>query len=165
MFPKLAGEKTIYDYARSDAYPLARILDLADKTSDRNPAHLPAFVAALEDSHPIIRYWAATGCLILQSKAEPAKAKLFALLHDEWPDVRVVAAEALAHLGGQEAAVKAIADVLKTGNVHEALAAQNTLDFLWQAGLIRLAQAQDLVRDLRFSEPGDRIPRYLLNQP
>lgn len=165
MFAKLAGEKTIYDYAQSDAYPLARILDLVDKTSDRNPAHLPAFVAALEDSHPIIRYWAATGCLILQSKAQPAKVKLTALLNDEWPDVRVVAAEAIAHLGEQDAAAKTIAAVLKSGNVHEALAAQNALDFLWQAGHVSLAQAQDLVRDLKFREPGDRIPRYLLSQP
>lgn len=165
MFPKLAGGKTIYDYARSGAYPLARILDLADKASDRNAAHLPAFVAALDDPHPVIRYWAAAGCLILADKAEPAKAKLRELLNDEWPDMRVVAAEALAHLGEREAAVKTIADVLTTGNLHEALAAQNALDFLWQAGFVPLVQAQDLVRDLKFGEPGDRIPRYLLSQP
>ncbi|MBE0545954.1 MAG: sulfatase-like hydrolase/transferase [Verrucomicrobia bacterium] len=165
MFPKLAGEKTIYDYAQSDAYPLARILDLADKASDRNPTHLPAFVAALDDPHPVIRYWAATGCLILQSKAESAKANLRALLNDEWPDIRVVAAEAIAHLGEPAAAVETIATVLQTGNTHEALAAQNALDFMRQAGFVPLAQARDLVRNLKFSEPGDRIPRYLLNPP
>lgn len=165
MFLKLAGEKTIFDYAQSDAYPLARILDLADKASDRNTTHLPAFAVALDDPHPVIRYWAATGCLILQTKAESAKAKLRTLLNDEWPDVQVVAAEALAHLGEQETAVKTIAAVLKAGNLHEALAAQNALDFLWQAGHVPLSQAQNLVRDLKFGEPGNRIPRYLLNQP
>jgi arylsulfatase A-like enzyme len=165
MFAKLAGERTIYDYAQSDAYPLARILDLADKASDRNTSHLTAFTAALDDPHPVIRYWAATGCLILQSKAEPAKAKLRTLLNDEWPDVQAVAAEAIAHLGENDAAVNTIAAVLKNGNLHESLAAQNALDFLWQAGLVPLAQAQELVRDLKFSEPGDRIPRYLLSQP
>jgi N-sulfoglucosamine sulfohydrolase len=165
MFPKLAAEKTIYDYAQSKAYPLERILDLADAASDRNPAHLPAFIAALDDPHPVVRYWAATGCLILAGKAAPAKAKLRALLTDEWPDVRVVAAESLAHLGEKDAAVKAIAAVLKTGNPHEALAAQNALDFLRESGHVPLAEAQALVRGLKFSEPADRIPRYLLGLP
>jgi N-sulfoglucosamine sulfohydrolase len=165
MFPKLAGEKTIYDYAQSDAYPLQRILDLADKASDRNPAHLPALIAALDDPHPVVRYWAATGCLVLQDKAGSAKEKLRQRLSDEWPDVRVVAAEAVAHLGETAAAVEALAAVLKSGNLHEALAAQNALDFLQQAGLIPLSQAQDLLRGLSFSEPADRIPRYLLSKP
>jgi hypothetical protein len=40
------------------------------------------------------------------------------------------------------------------GIAHASLAAQNALDYLWQAGLIRLRQAQDLVRDLKFAEPG-----------
>jgi N-sulfoglucosamine sulfohydrolase len=165
MFPKLAGDKTIYDYAQSDAYPLARILDLADQASDRNVAHLPAFIAALDDAHPVIRYWAATGCLILAKDAAPAKAKLRALLNDEWPDVRVVAAEALAHLGEAAAAAAAIAAVIKTGNPREVLAAQNALDFMWQAGTISLAQAKELVRDTKFAEPADRIPEYLLGLP
>lgn len=165
MFARLAGDQTIYDYAQSPAYPLARILDLADQASDRNAANLPAFLAALDDAHPIIRYWAATGCLILAEKAAPARAKLRARLDDEWLDVRVVAAEAIAHLGEREAAVETIAAVLKTGNAYEVLAAQNALEFMWQAGTVTLAQAQSLVRDVKFSEPADRIPRYLLAQP
>jgi arylsulfatase A-like enzyme len=162
MFVKLAGEQTIYDYAQSDAYPLERILDVADKASDRDAAHLPAFLAALDDPHPILRYWAATGCLILQEKAAPAKGKLRERLKDEWADVRVVAAEALGHLGESQAAVKTIQAVLTSDNLYEALAAQNSLDYLRQAGRVPLAEAQDLVRGLKFSEPGDRIPKYLL---
>jgi arylsulfatase A-like enzyme len=165
MFPGLAGDKTIYDYAHSDAYPLERIVELADKASDRNAAHLPAFIAALDDPHPIVRYWAATGCLILQDQAEPAKAKLRERLSDDWADVRVVAAEGIARLGEQEAAVKTIEAVLKSGNLHEALAAQNSLDFLREAGHVSLARAQELVRGLKFGEPADRIPRYLLELP
>lgn len=165
MFTKLAGDKTIYDYAQSQAYPLERILDLADKASDRNAANLPAFLTALDDPHPVVRYWAATGCLILGDKAGAAKTKLRARLDDEWLDVRVVAAEAVALLGEREAAAQAIARVLAKGNAHEVLAAQNALDFMWQAGTIPLAQAKELVRDTKFAEPGDRIPRYLLAQP
>lgn len=164
MFEKLAGDKTIYDYAQSKAYPLERILDLADKASDRNAANLPAFITALDDPHPVIRYWAATGCLILQDKAASAKAKLQARLADEWADVRIVAAEALAYLGEKKAAVEIVAHVIKTGNFYEALAAQNTLDFMWKAGHVTLAAAQEIVRDQQRDEPADRIPRYLLSQ-
>ena len=162
MFPRLAADKTIYDYAQSDAYPLERILDLADKASDRNVAHLPAFVAALDDPHPVMRYWAATGCLILEDQADSAKARLSARLTDDWPDVRVVAAEALAHLGEQDKAIKTLATVLTGGNLHEALAAQNAIDFLQASGQVPLSRATDVVRDLKFGEPADRIPRYLL---
>jgi arylsulfatase A-like enzyme len=165
MFQKLAGDRTIYDYAHSDAYPLERILDLADKASDRNAANVPEFIAALDDPHPVIRYWAATGCLILQDQAAPAKEKLRIRLADEWTDVRVVAAEAIAYLGEEEAAVKTIAAALKSDDLYESLAAQNALDFLWQAGHVTLSQAQDLVRGLDAGEPSDRIPRYLLNHP
>ena len=165
MFSQLAGDKTIYDYAQSAAYPLERILDLADKASDRNLAHLPAFLSALDDPHPVVRYWAATGCLILRERAGPAKTKLQARLADDSADVRVVAAEAIAHLGEKAAALKVIGDIIKAGNAHESLAAQNALDFMWQAGNVTLAQAKDLVRDTQFTEPGDRIPRYLLAQP
>ncbi|HPM79376.1 MAG TPA: sulfatase-like hydrolase/transferase [Candidatus Anammoximicrobium sp.] len=165
MIPNLAGDKTIYDYAHSDAYPIERILDLADMASDGKPANLPALIAALDDPHPVVRYWAATGCLILRDKAAPAKAKLLERLTDDWVDVRVVAAEAVAHVGEQEAAIKTLGEVLTSGNLHEALAAQNSLDFLREAGHVTLARAQDLVRDLKFGEPADRIPKYLLSLP
>ncbi|MBN2508278.1 MAG: sulfatase-like hydrolase/transferase [Verrucomicrobia bacterium] len=165
MAARRAGDMPLHDWAHTDAYPLERILDLADKTGERNAAHLPALIAALGDSDPVLRYWAATGCLILAAEAGPAKAKLLALLDDPWADVRVTAAEALAHLGERDKALQTLAAVLKTGNLHEALAAQNALDSLRQAGLVPLAMARDLVRDLNFGEPGNRIPRYLLSQP
>jgi hypothetical protein len=167
MFPKLAGDKTIYDYAQSDAYPLERILDLADQASNRDVAHLPSFIAALDDPHPVMRYWAATGCLILHGnipadRVAQTKDRLRKRLIDDWFDVRAVAAEAIAHLGEPEAAVKTLATVLTNGNLYEALAAQNSLDYLHQAGLIPLSRAQELVRGLEFAEPADRIPRYML---
>ncbi|HOB98186.1 MAG TPA: sulfatase-like hydrolase/transferase [Verrucomicrobiota bacterium] len=164
MFAKLAGSGTVYDYAQSAAYPLDRVLDLADKASDGDPVHLAALGAALDDPHPVIRYWAATGCLILRGKAASEKTKLRALLGDAWADVRVVAAEAIAHLGEPEAAVEALGAVLETGTLHEALAAQNAIDYLWQGGLVTLARAHDLVRASKHGEPGDRIPRHLGSQ-
>jgi hypothetical protein len=164
MIARLAGEKTIHEYAQSDAYPLERILDLADKASDRKAAHLPDFIAAMNDPHPVVRYWAATGCLILQDKAAPAQAQLETQLTDDWQDVRVVAAEALAYFGNREAAAGTIADALKSENYYESLAAQNALDYMVRSGHVPLAAAQSLVRDLKFPEPDNYLVEYLLNQ-
>jgi len=164
MFTRLAGERTIYDYAQSDAYPLERILDLADAATSRDVSQLPTLIKALSDPHPVMRYWAATGCIVLQGKSAPAKAALLPLLKDEWADVRVVAAEALAFLGEQEAALATVTEVAKNGQQYESLAALNTLDFLWKEGNISLAQAQEAVKGLKFKEPNDRIPKYLLSE-
>lgn len=164
MFEKLAGDKTLYDYAQSDAYPIERVIDVADLATSREAEALPKLVEALSDANPVIRYWGATGCLILQDKAAPAKEMLQGLLKDEWNDIRVVAAEALGFLGEKEVALTVLADVIKNGGKYESLAALNTLDFMWKAGNVTLAKAQDLVRGVEFKEPLDRVPNYLLSE-
>ncbi len=163
MLARLAGRGTIYDYVQSDAYPIERIVDLADQATSRDPKVLDKLVAAMADPHPVVRYWGAMGCLILQEQAMPAKDRLLAALDDDWAEVRVVAAEALGYLGETEAALKTLDGVLKDGNPYETLAALNTLDFMRQAGHVSLARAQAMVKDLDLGEPAGRIPRYLLS--
>jgi N-sulfoglucosamine sulfohydrolase len=162
MLNRLAGDRAPFEYARSDAYPLERILDAADLATARDPALLLELIAALDDPHPAIRYWAAVGCLVLQERAGPAKDKLDPLLKDDWAEVRVAAAEAMAWLGEATASLEVLADVLSTGNQFEILAAQNALEYLWRAGHISLEAAQRLLRGREFTEPAQRIPDYLL---
>ena len=130
MFSRLAGEKTIYEYAQSEAYPIERLVDLADKASSRDPAVLADLTAAMDDPHPIIRYWGAVGCLVLQDRAAPAKEKLTKLLADDWGDIRVAAAAALSYLGEAESALGALASALDSQEEYEVLAALNALDFI-----------------------------------
>jgi len=163
MAARLAGEKTVYNYAQSPAYPIARIIDLADRATSRDVRELPALRAALTETHPVIRYWGAMGCLILQAKAAPAKASLVALLRDEWADIRIVAAEALGFHGEASASVAALTEVIANQQPYEKLAALNTLEYMVKAGHVPLAQAQTIVRNLKLSEPLDRISSYLLS--
>jgi HEAT repeat protein len=163
MFDRLAGDKTIYDYAQSAAYPIERVVDVADKAASRDPRFLGDLRKAMDDPHPVIRYWGALGCVILQDKSAPAKTKLGALLRDEWADVRIVAAEALGYHGEAEAALAALAPIVRSKQQYEVLAALNTLEYMWKAGHVRLARLQGIVRDLELAEPADRIPRYLLS--
>ena len=162
MARRLAGSGDLITYARSPAYPVERVVDLANLAAARDPRHLALLQASLADPHPVIRYWGAQGCLILGAKAGPAREVLRDCLRDEWADVRVAAAEALGHLGDLEAALATLGDVLKTGETGEVLAALNALDFLWLDGRAPLTRVQAMVRGLELAEPADRIPRHLL---
>ncbi|HUG89434.1 MAG TPA: HEAT repeat domain-containing protein, partial [Planctomycetaceae bacterium] len=162
MFARLVGDETIYDYAQSDAYPIERIVDLADKASSRDARFLPDLLAALDDPHPVVRYWGATGCLILEDRAAPAVPNLKRLLRDDWGDVRIAAGEALGQLGEIEPSLGTLAEAVNGPNLYESLAALNALEFLWTAGRVSLPRAQSIVRDLKLGEPADRIPKYLL---
>jgi hypothetical protein len=164
MFARLAGDKTIYEYTRSPAYPIERIVDLADQACSRDASHLPALEAALDDAHPVIRYWGAVGCLVLQGQGAPLQDKLRSRLNDDWADVRVAAAEAMGYLGDVEQALAALTGVIRDGEPYEKLAALNALDFMWKAGQVPLTRAQEMVGGMQFSEPVDRIPRYLLSE-
>jgi len=162
MHSTLAGQATMYDYAQSDAYPIDRIVDLADQATSRDVTHLDKLVGAADDLHPVIRYWAATGFLVLNQEALPAKSSLFKLAKDESLDVQVVAAESLAHLGEMDTAIETLSQVLRQGNTYEKLAAQNAVEYLWADGLISLQRArQALVSDGILDEPVNRIPEYM----
>lgn len=163
MFDRLRGTGTIHDYAQSAAYPIERIVDLADRATSGDAKSIAELQAAADDRHPVIRYWGAVGGLILQERAAPLKTRLLALLRDEFADVRIVAAEAMGYHGETDAALNALTEVLKTGQPYEVLAALNTLEYVWRAGHAPLARVQAIVRDLKLAEPGDRIPRYLLS--
>lgn len=162
MFDRLAGKKTIYDYAHSAAYPIEAIVTVAEKASSYDEKFLPDLRAALESGHPIIRYWGATGCLILREKSVTARAALRRLLQDDWPDVRVVAAEALGWHGELDTALAALATAAASSEPYVAMEALNALDNLRPAGA-PLARVQALVRGLKLEDPAIRIQEHLLS--
>lgn len=163
MFAKLAGDKTIYDYAQSSDYPIEAIIELADAATMANEATLPMLRDKLASPHPVLRYWAATGCLILKERSAPAKGELIAALADPAMDVRVVAAEALGYLGEADKGVTALEEVIRGGNGYERLAALNALDYMTGAGHVPLEKAQTVVNGLKLGEPADRVQKFILN--
>lgn len=95
-----------YDASRApDAYPIQRVFALANLASERNVAHLPKLIEALEDPSEPVRWWAAQGCAMLGEKAVPAEVALRKRLTDSSGAVQVAAAEALARLGKLDAAL------------------------------------------------------------
>jgi HEAT repeat protein len=102
MWNELCGNKTIFDYVRSTAFDLDSTLDLAFAATSPDEGNVPRFIQALGSKDPVIRYWAATACLIHAKEAEPAIDALVKCLSDPQPLVRIVAAEALIAAGKTE---------------------------------------------------------------
>ncbi len=128
------GERPPYVMARDAAtFPVARVLDAADRASARLPAHAPRLRTGLADADPAVRYWSAlgTGWLGRDAVAMGATA-LRALLRDPEPAPRVAAAEALVRHGDDAArrealeALIVIADHRTAGN-HAAMLALDTI--------------------------------------
>ncbi|TKJ38141.1 MAG: sulfatase [Planctomycetes bacterium B3_Pla] len=160
MFERLAASKTLYEYAQSDAYPIERIVEAANLAASRDVSRLGELLAACDDPHPVIRYWGATGCLILQKKAERAKSKLKDLLEDDWADVRVAAAEALSYLGETDLALRTMKPIIKGKEGFATLAALNALDFMLDAGNVSLDRILELIEGAKFKNVSSRMVAY-----
>jgi arylsulfatase A-like enzyme len=116
------------------AYPLERVLAMADRASARNPASLPALIAGLADPSEPVRWWAAQGCAMLRDVAAPAAAALHKSLADASGAVQVAAAEALARQGKADHALPVLERWLQDANSPPcALQAANVLDRLGEA--------------------------------
>lgn len=99
------------------AYPLKEIMALAAAAAKRDPGNIAMFQQGLGHANPVYRYWSAMGLLILVEKASQAAPRLLqSMREDQSPQVRIVAAQALAALSEQTDAVTVLADFLGADN-------------------------------------------------
>ncbi len=125
--------RTPWDVAHdAQANPLERLLSAADAANRTDPADMPALVELLRADDPAIRFWGATGLVALGAKARPATEQLLAATQDESPEVRVLAAEALAHVGRLPEALPVLIAALQHDSAVIRLRALNVLDQLGQ---------------------------------
>jgi len=95
------------------AYPLRRIMMLAQAAARRDPRKIALLQAALADRDLTVRWWGATGLAMLGPRAVPAAARLGGMMaSDPSLQVRIAAAEACAAAGRADAAVTALAPLL-----------------------------------------------------
>ena len=93
-------------------YPMERVIAMAELASGSDRKALPVLSKGLEDPDSAVRYWAATGILMLGASAFAAAAvALRKVLQDPAPYPRALAAECLARFGTPEDLEKAL-DVL-----------------------------------------------------
>ena len=98
---------------RTGAYPLQRVMALANVAAQGKAENLPFLVSHLDDEHEVIRYWAAQGLLIAGGRAVGQISRIRDRLEqEESPQVRVPLAEALANLTDNQHPVTVLAQIL-----------------------------------------------------
>jgi hypothetical protein len=147
---ELNKKESTFDYVRSEKYDFAKIKHAADVSTMRNPDNLAEIITFIQDEDPLIRYWGATGCLILGESSEPAVANLKNLLSDSVPDVRITAAEALYNLGYRSTAVPVLIGALDVDNEMVRVHALGSLDILGgEAAKSAVPRVRQLISDGR----------------
>ena len=116
MYEGISKNSTVYNYVHSEDFPFENVLQMALTAGDAGNEVTPKLQMAMNHSHPVIRYWGATGCTIKGSADSSTTSQLTKLLKDESPAVQVAAAEALYVLGEKPAGFDGLKNILKTTN-------------------------------------------------
>lgn len=145
MMADISVSEPLYDFARSGRYPLDSILETATMAASKDVRSLTSLTERLQDSNPIVRYWAATGCRILEGAAAPAKSLLLRVLADPEVSVRIAAAEALYYLDEPDAAVEVLTQAVSDRNLMARVQALNILQTLGNDALPALKAARNLI--------------------
>ena len=125
------GKLTPYDLGKDNSkYPLASIKKAADFATTANKSSLAQLRKMMSDKDPAIRYWAATGCIIVGEESKILKSDLIRLLEDSCPDVRTASAHALFVLGDAKIAVPVLEKILSEKNQFYRLRAMNVIDHM-----------------------------------
>ncbi len=123
-------EQPSFDFVHSDAYPVEKIVRAANIATMRDKKKLDEIIAFTQDENSIIRYWGATGCLILGKEAKSATNDLKVLLKGKNPDVRITAAEALCNLDESAIAAPVLVEAMKDENLMVRVHAMISLEII-----------------------------------
>lgn len=122
------GETPVYDYMRSGKINFREIMEAAEIATLGKVENIETLKTYLQSDESAIRYWGATGLLILGENAKPAIEELKLVLEDKSASVVSVAAEALYYMGESEIAKKALLKVLENPNEMARCFAMNVID-------------------------------------
>ena len=104
MFAALSPDQPMAHYVATHKDQLPALIDLAYAASSRDVKNLEKFTTLAKSKHPIERYWAAQGLLILGKSATPAEETLQKLTADPHSAIRIAAAQTLFVIGKEKSA-------------------------------------------------------------
>ena len=106
---------TIYEYAQSEEFPVAKVLEAANSASKGDLALLPKYLEMLSDSNSFVRHWAAYGIFLVRKNTPKIQETLRQVIAtDAYSANRTMAAQALAHCGDPDTAFKALMKEINT---------------------------------------------------
>jgi hypothetical protein len=123
-----AGEMPVYDYMRSGKVNFQEIMEAAEIATLGKDENIETLKSYLKSDESAVRYWGATGLLILGENARAAMEDLKIATTDISANVISVAAEALYNLGEKEIAKNALLSVLENRNEFARCHALNVID-------------------------------------
>jgi arylsulfatase A-like enzyme len=133
MLTELAGKTPFYDYMRSSEVDMDALISAANLATLGCKTDIPEFVKMLKSDYAPIRYWGATGLLIIGKEAKSVRGEILKGLNDPMPDVVIVLAEAAYRLGEKDKAKEALLNLLNSPKKPKKLVrkrAQNVIDAL-----------------------------------
>jgi len=131
MIYEISRDTTIYDFARSAAYDVEKVVEVAETASSGKAEDWDTILSYLQNEDPIVRYWGATGCLLHPDKSLQIAENLATIANDSQENlaVRIAASEALFSINENDRAVQAIIKALNTDdNLMARVQAINVLD-------------------------------------
>jgi N-sulfoglucosamine sulfohydrolase len=108
-----SGNKSLYDYMRSDSCPVDDLFKAADLATLGGKKDIKAYLDFMGNRNPGIRYWGVTGLLIQKDYARSAVPDLEKAGNDNSGAVAALAAEALYGLGETETAARIYIHILE----------------------------------------------------
>ncbi|MCF8261864.1 MAG: sulfatase-like hydrolase/transferase [Melioribacteraceae bacterium] len=142
-----AGRIPIHDFIRNKNVPIEKIIETAEIAGDGDPTNLKLLIPRLDDSDSAVRFWAATGCVILGEKVKSAIPKLKALLNDNSGDVAVTAAEALSLLGESKLSFSVLLEQLRNSNSKVALRSANVFEVLGDKAIPFIGEMKKIIEE------------------
>lgn len=159
----LAGDQAFYDYMRSNAGTLNSIMDAADLATLGEKENLDQLTEYLQSDNSAIRYWGATGLLILGQEAKPAIPPLKKILSDPSPNVTVVAAEALYYLGEKGIGLQGMLTALNHPDPFARTHALNAIDYTNEFNPVIQQSILDMVEKFKKDEGRERYDLHVVD--
>lgn len=137
----------MYDCMRSGAIDLEPIIDAAETATLGKVENLERLQSYLTNEESAIRFWGATGLLILGEKAAPLTDDILNALTDNSVSVITVAAEAAYNLGKKAEARKALLSVLENENEFARTRAMNVIDCIEDDASNYIKEIAKMIKD------------------
>jgi N-sulfoglucosamine sulfohydrolase len=158
------GDKSLYDYMRSDSCPLDDLVMAAELATLGGPGDVGTLSGYLSNSNIGIRYWGVTGLLILKEQAFSAIPSLVRAGNDRSAAVATLAAEALYGMGEKEEAIRTYKHLLEdtlSYNMTDRNFALNSIDAIQDKSPEIVAAVQALYDQRKSSMKGfERYNQY-----
>ena len=124
------SESTGYEYIRSEKYPIQQLIKVSGIALDGDEENIPVLKEYLKNPNSAIRFWAATGLLLLKDETTNVVPLLHEALSDKSGNVRIIAAEGLYDSEYKSQSIQVLREELGNQNDLIKVYALNAIDCL-----------------------------------